>query len=148
MEANESKDGERLCATCSFVLIQKNQKIKTSTEMALEASLPCGNSENSLRSNSRNFFSQERPASTLRDGDFRKGRGIRKQGTESWFLSFPRSSFFSALLERDGPKDEKESAYVKKSICLSAASLMDFSKLTLFQVTWKTGLAFLVLLLR
>gem|GEM_PF-3075117 len=43
---------------------------------------------NSLRSNSRNFFTQERPASTLRDGNFCNGRGIRKEGSEGICRSF------------------------------------------------------------
>jgi hypothetical protein len=56
------------------------------------------------------------------------------------------SPFFSALLEKVGPQDGKLPAYVKKSICLSIASLMDFSKSAVFQGFWKTGLALLVLL--
>jgi len=49
-------------------------------------------------------------------------------------LRLLRSSFLSALLEKDGPQDGKPPAYVKKSICLSEASLMDFSKVAVFQV--------------
>ncbi len=89
---------------------------------------------NSLRSDSRNFFTQERPASTLRDSNFRKGRKDTK------------FSFSSALLEIAGPEDGKLSAYVKKSVCLSDSEFTDFSKLTIFQGYWKTGLDFLLLL--
>ncbi|WP_312202673.1 hypothetical protein, partial [Anaerospora hongkongensis] len=50
----------------------------------------------------------------------------------------------SALLEKCGPQDGKCSAYVKKFVCLSAASFTNFSKLSISQVFWKIGLEFLV----
>ncbi len=56
------------------------------------------------------------------------------------------SSSLSALLEIAGPEDGKLSAYVKKSVCLSDSEFTDFSKLTIFQGYWKTGLDFLLLL--
>jgi hypothetical protein len=96
---------------CTFVLIQKYQKIKTCTEMALEAGLPCGKAENSLRSNSRPCLSQGRPASTLRDGNFSNGRKIRKKGTgkekrgQSPFSRELSFSPFSVAIsgKKDGP---------------------------------------------
>jgi len=102
--------------------------------MALEAGLPCGKAENSLRSNSRPCLSQGRPASTLRDGNFSNGRrDENKEDTATLFSSPLRSSFFRPFLKKGAPQDGKRSAYVKKSICLSEASFMDFSKLTAFQ---------------
>jgi len=76
-------------------LIQKYQKIKTSTEIALEADLPCGKAKNSLRSNSWPFFSQGRSASTLRDGDFRKGRKDEKKERKKGLSA--RSPFLPAI---------------------------------------------------
>ena len=49
---------------------------------------------NSLRSNNRNFFTQERSASTLRDSIFCKGRGLRKQGTGLVFFNLCFRSFW------------------------------------------------------
>jgi hypothetical protein len=49
----------RAKAVGTFALTQKYQKVKTGTEIALEAGLPCG------------------------DGNFRKGRRIRKEGTDT-----------------------------------------------------------------
>jgi hypothetical protein len=39
---------------------------------------------------------------------------------------FSRSSFFSALLEKDGPQDGKKSAYVKKSVLFERSEFNGF----------------------
>jgi hypothetical protein len=64
-------------------------------------------------------------------GHFRKGRKIRKQRTLSFVCS--RLPFLSAISGKKAVRRmEMPPAYVKKSICLSAASLMDFSKVVAF----------------
>jgi len=90
---------------------------------------------NSLRSNSRNFFTQERPASTLWDGNFYKGHRLLKQGTRlqkycvNGTVPVPRSvrsPLFSALLEKDGPQDGKKAPYVKKSVLFERSEFCGF----------------------
>jgi hypothetical protein len=55
--------------------------------------------------------------------------------------------FFSvpAFLEKYVPQDEKPTAYVKIRL-FERSEFTDFSKPSVFQVFWKTGLALLVLL--
>jgi len=123
---------------CTFVLMQKYQKIKTSTPNPLGSGPP-------LRKGRKLATLKQSALSDRKEGPlppcgtviWRKDRRGRKQSL---------SPFFSALLEKAGPQDGKLPAYVKKSICLSAVSLMDFSKSAVFQGFWKTGLALLVLL--
>ncbi|WP_371365319.1 hypothetical protein [Sporomusa rhizae] len=60
-------------------MTQKYQKVKTCTEMALEAGLPCGKGKTRCAQTVALLIPQGRPASTLRDGHFRNGRQGRKQ---------------------------------------------------------------------
>jgi hypothetical protein len=116
----ESKEIEGLVVLyfCLDTKVPKNQDLYKNS---LGNRPPLLKFRNSLRSNSRNFFTQEKPVSTLRDGNFYKGRKLRKQGT---FVS--RSSFFLAFLEKDGPEDGKKSAYVKKSVLFERSEFNGF----------------------
>ncbi len=88
---------------------------------------------NSLRSNSRNFFTQERLASTLRDGNFCKGRE-----SENKKPLFPGSLSFWPFWKKTVRRMEKSQLTLRNPFCLSAASFTDFSKVIFFQVFWKT----------
>jgi hypothetical protein len=105
---------------------------------------------NSLRSNSRNFFTQEWPASTLRDGNFYKGRKLREQGPERIrrSSSFPGFRSFWPFWKKTVRGMEKSQLTLRNPFCLSVASLTDFSKVTFSKSFGRLGLAFLVLLLR
>ncbi len=48
---------------------------------------------NSLRSNSRNFFTPERLVSTLRDGNFSNGRRAKTRNGEDMGFTFLRNCF-------------------------------------------------------
>jgi len=100
--------------------MQKYQKIKTCTKMALEADL-CG------------------PEIFVRVRGYENKERRRREA----FLFRSLFSFSSALLEIAGPQDGKVAAYVKKFVLSERSEFTNFSKLPLCQGYWKTGLAFL-----
>jgi hypothetical protein len=73
---------------------------------------------NSLRSNSRNFFTQARPVFTLRDGNFSNGRENKTRNGEDTGIYVLHIYFFVplALMEIAGPKDGNLAAYIKKFV--------------------------------
>jgi hypothetical protein len=119
--------------------MQKYQKIKTCTKMALEADLPCGRAKTRCAQTvgpadrKRGLLPPCGAAIFVTVGDTkpRNGEKTRPQFLRSLF------SFLLALLEIAGPQDGKSSVYVKKFVLFEQSEFTNFSKLTISQGYWK-----------
>jgi hypothetical protein len=119
--------------------MQKYQKIKTCTKMALEADLPCGRAKTRCAQTvgpadrKKDLLPPYGPAIFVRVG------GYESKEREKTSLRFLRSLFpvLLALLEIAGPQDGKAPAYVKKFVLFEQSEFTNFSKLAVYQGYWK-----------